>query len=68
MDLDNIFKYHPPEPDQLAKYESIRAAAKVFAAIILENTPKSADQTASIRKLREAVMTANACIALKGRL
>ena len=68
MDLENMFKYHPPEPDQIAKYEAIRAGAKAFAAIILENTPKSADQTASIRKLREAVMTANASIALNGRL
>jgi hypothetical protein len=68
MDLENLFNYHAPEPDQPAKYEAIRAGAKAFAAIILENTPKSADQTASIRKLREAVMTANACIALKGRL
>jgi hypothetical protein len=68
MDLDNIFNYHPPQPDQIAKYETIRAGAKAFAAIILEHTPKSADQTASIRKLREAVMTANAAIALNGQL
>jgi hypothetical protein len=66
MDLENLFNYHAPEPDQPAKYEAIRAGAKAFAAIILENTPKSADQTSSIRKLREAVMTANASIALKG--
>jgi len=68
MDLENIFNYHAPEPDQIARYEAIRAGAKVLAAIILENTPKSADQTASIRKLREAVMTANASIALNGKL
>lgn len=68
IDLEHIFSHHPPEGDQPAQYEAIRAGAKAFAAIILENTPKSADQTASIRKLREAVMTANGSIALKGRL
>jgi len=67
FDLDHIFKYHSPTPEQLPKYEAIRAAAKVFAAVVIENTPRSADQTASIRLLREAVMTANASIALSGR-
>jgi hypothetical protein len=37
-----------------------RAAAKVFAKVVLDNTP------ASIRLLRECVMTANASIALGG--
>ena len=45
---------------------SIRAGAKDFAQDILENTPSCADQSAAIRHLREAVMTANAAIALKG--
>ena len=67
FDLDHIFKYHSPTPEQLPKYEAIRAAAKVFAAVVIENTPRSADQTAAIRLLREAVMTANASIALGGR-
>ena len=38
-------------------------AAKVFASVLLANTPPSADQTAAIRKVREAVMTANQGIA-----
>jgi hypothetical protein len=67
MDLDELFSYHPVEADQVAKYMAIRAAAKQFAQTILDNTPRSADQSASIRKLREAVMTANASIALKGK-
>jgi hypothetical protein len=64
--IDDLFSYHPPEPDQVARYEALRAGAKVFAHIVLANTPTSADQTAAIRKLRECVMTANAAIALKG--
>jgi hypothetical protein len=68
MDLNNIFKYHAPTPDQLPKYETLRNAAKAFAQAIVDNTPVGADQTAAIRKVREAVMTANACIALGGQL
>lgn len=65
--LDDIFKYHPPNSDDLVAYEKLRSAAKSFADTIVELTPASPDQTAAIRKVREAVMTANAAIALKGR-
>lgn len=64
LDVEEIFTYHAPWPDQIPKYEAIRAGAKEFARILLENTPESEDQTAAIRKLRESVMTANAAIAL----
>jgi hypothetical protein len=68
MDIENIFTYHKPTADQLPKYEAIRAKAKELAHVIVDSTPASADQTAAIRLLREAVMTANACIALEGKL
>lgn len=64
-DIDNIFSYHPPKGDQLEKYNAIREGGKAFALVILENTPASPDQSVAIRKVREAVMTANAAIALK---
>lgn len=64
--LDDIFRYHAPEGDQPRRYEEIRTAAKELARVICRNTPVCADQTAAIRLLREAVMTANAAIALKG--
>lgn len=56
--IDDLFSYHAPEPDQIPRYDAIRAAAKTFAAVLVANTPQSADQTAAIRKLRESVMTA----------
>ena len=65
VNLDDLFTYHPPRPDQIPRYQTIRDAARVFAKIVLENTPTSADQSAAIRKIREAVMTANAAIALE---
>lgn len=65
--LINWFSYHEPEGDDVEKYNNIRAAGLNLAEIILDNTPKSADQTAAIRKVREACFTANAAIACKGQ-
>lgn len=66
MDLNNVFSYHAPKDDQPQKYEALRSAAKAFAQAVIDNTPPCADQSAAIRKIREAVMTANAAIALEG--
>lgn len=64
--LDHIFTYHPPTDDQKQAYERIRSLARIFAAGVLKETPRCADQSAALRKIREAVMTANAAIALGG--
>jgi hypothetical protein len=61
--VENWFTYHAPAPFQVAAYERIRQAGRELALVILEETPIVADQTAAIRKVREAVMTANAAIA-----
>jgi hypothetical protein len=63
QDLDNWFTYHSPKGDQPERYVKIREAAKALATVILENTPAGPDQTTAIRKVREAVMTANQSIA-----
>ena len=62
-DIENWFTYHSPTPEQVPKYLEIREAGKAFAAVVVKNTPSSADQTAAVRKIREAVMTANQAIA-----
>lgn len=64
-ELRNLFSYHAPTADQPQRYAAIREAAFQFARTVIENTPPSADQSAAIRKIREAVMTANASIALE---
>jgi hypothetical protein len=65
--INNWFTYHNPTPEQLPKYEAIRSKARELAEVIIDSTPSSADQSASIRLLREAVMTANASIACGGQ-
>jgi hypothetical protein len=64
--VDSVFKYHAPKEGQPAQYEAIRAGARELAKTILANTPQCADQQAALRLLREAVMTANASIAMEG--
>lgn len=65
--LDNWFKYHAPSPEQVPKYEAIRAAGLHLATVIMENSPASADQSDAIRSVRYAVMNANAAIACEGK-
>lgn len=61
--IEQWFTYHPPDLDQPARYAILRNAGKALAEVILEQTPSGADQSAAIRKVREAIMTANAAIA-----
>lgn len=65
--LQHWFTYHPPDPAQLPHYIALREAAHQFALTVVRHTPPCADQTAAIRKIREAVMTANAAVACDGR-
>ena len=65
--IENWFTYHPPDDEQVIKYGEIRRLAKDLAACIMAMCPPSADRTAAIRKVREAVMTANAAIACGGK-
>lgn len=62
-DLDNLFTYHAPKNDQAERYAKISAAAKAFAAVVLENTPACADQTVAVRQIMLARMLANQTIA-----
>lgn len=63
--LPAIFTFHD-DPANVPKFIRIREAALEFAETVLDNTPACADQSVAIRKIREAVMTANAAIALDG--
>jgi len=64
--IERLFTYQPPSFETNRQYETIREAAKYFAKVIVANVPLGADRVAAIRKVREAVMTANAGIALDG--
>ena len=61
--IEELFTYHQPTEAQKGLYLDIREAGKNLARVIDASCPPGPDRTAAIRKLREAVMTANACIA-----
>jgi uncharacterized protein len=62
-DINNWFSYHAPVPEQLAAYNDIRQAAKIYAETVNKHVPDSADKTAAVRKIRESVMAANLAVA-----
>ena len=64
-DLGALFTYHPPNLGQTGRYGVIRDHARSLAAAIMGCCPDCADRSAAIRKVREAMMTANAAIALE---
>jgi len=61
--IDELFTYHAPNDKQKEAYEEIRGAAKDLARVIDRVCPGGPDRSTAIRKVREAVMTANASIA-----
>ena len=65
--LQKWFTYHPPTDGDIPKYREVRDSALAFARVIDACCPDGADKSASIRKIREAVMTANAGIACCGK-
>ena len=64
--LHRLFTYQNPTPAKNETYQQIRDAGYAFANTILALTPPSGDQQAALQCVREAVMRANAAIALDG--
>lgn len=64
----SIVEYHKPTEDMVARITNVREAAGQLIDEIKLNCPKCADSSAAIRKVREALMTANASIVLEGRV
>lgn len=67
FDPKYVFSHHQADPEKLRHYEAIHSAAQRFAEVILENTPPGEDQAAALRWLRQAMMIANAAVALDGK-
>lgn len=61
--IEHLFTHHAPTEVQKGHYEAIREAGKILARVIDSSVASGPDKTAAIRKVREAVMTANAGIA-----
>ena len=65
-DIDNWFTYHAPSPDQQKAYTDLRNKAKELAEMFNHYATDSADKTAAMRSLRNALMAMNLTIACNG--
>jgi len=63
--IANVFSYHAPRRDQPERYTALRGVARDFAQKILDIVPDCADRSAALRCVREALMWANAAVALE---
>jgi hypothetical protein len=59
------FDHHQPSSGQVERILNIRKAAKQFFIVIWENAPEGADRTCAVRKVHEAMMTANKAIVIE---
>lgn len=66
--LHDVIRYQAPTEEQVSNITEIRNSSIGLIAAILDGCPDCADRTAAIRKVREAMMTANAAIVLNGKV
>jgi hypothetical protein len=64
--LKVIFSYHAATEAQRVSYDQINAAFLECARVINAAVPEGPGKTVAIRKLSEARMQANHCVALEG--
>jgi hypothetical protein len=62
--IENTFTYHPPFGTQLQRYQDLRDLAKNLALVIDGFCPESREKSLAFTNLQQAVMWANASIAI----
>lgn len=66
-DINDLFTFHPPKDKETEqKHDRVREVCRTAAHHIKDLTPESPEQTTALRKLQEAMMHANAAIAIHG--
>ncbi len=62
--IENTFTYHRPFGNQPQRYEDLRNEAKSLAKTIQQACPESREKSLAITSLQQAIMWANASIAI----
>jgi len=62
--IENTFKHHELFGDQIERYEQIREQARMLAVTILQYCPESPQKSLAFTALQQAMMWANASIAI----
>ncbi len=63
-DHDKALSYHPLTPGRGEIHEQLRSAAKDFAAVVDELCPGSREASLAFTAIQEALMWANAAVAI----
>lgn len=63
QDILDTFDHHVPNEEQVQRILAVRHVCKNAAVGIIANVRASADRTVALRKLHEAMMSANKAIA-----
>lgn len=61
--INHDYTYHPPQPDQVERYNTIREGARSFAHMLADACPPSRELSVALTNLDAVVMNANAAIA-----
>ena len=64
VEIENIFTYHPPTDSQVHRYDQLRQEARDLALMIQDYCPDSREKALAITNLQQAIMWANASIAI----
>jgi hypothetical protein len=64
MNIEHIFTHHKPFGTQPVRYIGIRQQARALAQIIVDNCPDSRERSIALTNIQQAVMWANASIAI----
>ena len=63
-EIDNIFVYHKPFGNQAIRYEELRKKARELAEKVIMDCPDSREKSLAITNIQQAIMWANASIAI----
>jgi len=61
--IEHAFRYHPPKPEMVGRYQALRELARRLAVGIEELCPEGREKSLAVTRVEEAVMWANAAIA-----
>lgn len=63
-EMEVIFSYHPPTEEQKLRYAELRKLGKHLARTMLNFCPPSREASLALTNLQQAIMWANASIAI----
>lgn len=67
FDIDEKFALHEPQAADAGRYAAINEAARNFAQVVFENTPRSHEADNAMRAVQEAVLWAREAVLLTRR-